>query len=377
MTSVKKSLFVTVAVMLWVGVCFATSGKGDHLKRGSAYYNGRSLEKAISEFRLALKDDPKSYKAYYMMGNSYYLLGEKEQALAAYTKVTRIKPDEAEVVAFVRRLTEEVGIIDIEHTLEAAIEVPQAPPDDVVSEHSGGDPSLPQLPPEPVAEEAAPAAPELPPELPRQEPRPGLPELPADDADDALPEIELPAESSGSDLEFPVLPPEQEEAPAESPAHAPEIGIEPPAVAPVESVAAPPPLPESGGEGMAERAGEAAEPSLSDLEQLLAEEEPVQSGAEGGTLGWTEREVIKKKDTKGNGLLDLGGDAGLPEVPSDLLSEDIELEAGDEIPATPMDAAVDAAPELPPDVPASSGDASPPPAEEEELDLESLLESLD
>ena len=65
----------------------ARAEKADHMIRANAYYNGRDFKKAVEEYKKAAKKDGDNYRAYYMMGNAYYLLGERKECLKAYERL--------------------------------------------------------------------------------------------------------------------------------------------------------------------------------------------------------------------------------------------------------------------------------------------------
>ena len=68
--------------------------------RGIAYRNLKNFDKAIEDYQKAINVDPKSYSAYYNLGNAYQDIGnvtrDKKQYLLAidsYSKAIELKPD--------------------------------------------------------------------------------------------------------------------------------------------------------------------------------------------------------------------------------------------------------------------------------------------
>ena len=343
-----KSTFIAVLALWTYVACLGAAG--DPLAKGNAYYNGRDFRGAIAQYKLAVAQNPHSYRAYYMMANSYYLLGEKERALDAYRNVVRIKPDEDEIQTFIKRLTEEIGLVEVEAGLAGGIDSPAPDASPIPDDPTAGV----------VSSEAAP-------------PPGGLPDLPPDGGGLSLPD--LPPESSGNEAALPDLPPE-EESPIVAPA-LPSVDAD---------VTAAPALPGEGGGG-APASGGGSEPGLMDLESMLL---PEDNGAEdatpdaGNSLGWQEKEVIKKSKEE-DAAPELMSEDGLPMLPEgetgqdggeDLALEELlgEIDGGGVPPPLPeTEPGEVSAPELPPELPPETPGAE----SDKELDIDELLDSLE
>ncbi len=374
MISEMRKLVIAI-LMLPAAVCaVASTGNIDHLKRGDAYYNGRSLGKAITEYKLVLRQEPESYRAYYMLANSYYLMGDRARALLAYKEVVRIRPDEEEIVAFVRKLIEQEGIIDAEATLDLEPE-PSPTPESVLGSAGEDSLALPELP----LDNGAAALPQELPEIPAGEEASvdeeiGVFELPLAEEraqDTALSEI-LAAENAGEVAAT--------ELPADDTSVLPLPGVSPAAVAVVEEDAGvvAPPLPEvEAGPVLPDDA--AGEPAMIDIDQLLADSEgpSPEPQTEPAGLGWQEHEVISSDNDTERESAALAIEDGLPDFADDLQGLPEELGDVEEFPAVTADEAQGSAPEA--EVPASDLSTAEQgvTAGEEELDLESLLDELD
>lgn len=61
-----------------------------HYNAGIMHYNKKQYEASVEEYRRALEVDPRNWRAWYNMGNSYAVLKQREEALAAYREALRI-----------------------------------------------------------------------------------------------------------------------------------------------------------------------------------------------------------------------------------------------------------------------------------------------
>ena len=64
----------------------------DYNAIGNLYWEQGEFEKAIAEYRKALKVEPKDYGAWSNIGIAYYMLGELKTALNAFKKAVDINP---------------------------------------------------------------------------------------------------------------------------------------------------------------------------------------------------------------------------------------------------------------------------------------------
>lgn len=80
------------------------AAKAAYLK-GSALEQARSYRAAFAEYSNALKADPTYIYAWKQIGNCYYYMGYKEQAVQAYRRYLAAVPGDASLKAFVGRLT--------------------------------------------------------------------------------------------------------------------------------------------------------------------------------------------------------------------------------------------------------------------------------
>jgi len=63
-----------------------------HYNAGVLLYNKKEYDASVDEYRRALQVDPRNWRAWYNMGNSYAVLKRRDEAVAAYREVLRINP---------------------------------------------------------------------------------------------------------------------------------------------------------------------------------------------------------------------------------------------------------------------------------------------
>jgi 4-amino-4-deoxy-L-arabinose transferase-like glycosyltransferase len=63
-----------------------------HYNAGVLLYGKKEYDASVDEYRRALEVDPRNWRAWYNMGNSYAMLKRRDDAVAAYREVLRIHP---------------------------------------------------------------------------------------------------------------------------------------------------------------------------------------------------------------------------------------------------------------------------------------------
>ena len=83
------------AIWVLIGACSAPSPYTSHYNRGLDAYDRGDLATAISEFTLAVEDDPQNYRAWFNLGVAHQDQDAWEPAERAYLRVLEIQPDNA------------------------------------------------------------------------------------------------------------------------------------------------------------------------------------------------------------------------------------------------------------------------------------------
>jgi len=84
---------VPLIVGLFASFAWCESAEYSHLQLGDQYLEQGKLVKAISEYKEAIKKNPKDATACHNLGLAYYHSGETKQAIKYYKKALRIDPD--------------------------------------------------------------------------------------------------------------------------------------------------------------------------------------------------------------------------------------------------------------------------------------------
>lgn len=98
-----RYFLIIIIFLLWATPLYAEDAKS-HYEKGATYLmnaafaghtidSARLLDKAIIEFKEAVRLNPKYVEAYYDLGLAYKTRGKDEQALASFKKAIEIKPD--------------------------------------------------------------------------------------------------------------------------------------------------------------------------------------------------------------------------------------------------------------------------------------------
>jgi tetratricopeptide (TPR) repeat protein len=64
-----------------------------HYNAGVLLYNRKEYEESVREYRKALEVDPRNWRAWYNMGNSYSVLKQRDAAVAAYREALKFNSD--------------------------------------------------------------------------------------------------------------------------------------------------------------------------------------------------------------------------------------------------------------------------------------------
>jgi tetratricopeptide (TPR) repeat protein len=83
------------AFLLLLASCGTYSPLDSHYNRGVEFYDDGQIAEAIREYRLAIQDDPKNYRARYNLAVAYHDQGKKDDAAMEYLEVLKLDPDNA------------------------------------------------------------------------------------------------------------------------------------------------------------------------------------------------------------------------------------------------------------------------------------------
>lgn len=101
----KRAAFLFVLI----AGCGSYSPLDSHYNRGVEYYDDGNLPEAIREYRLALEDDPKNYRARYNLAVCYHDQKKKDLAAAEYEGVLQLQPGNARALVSLASLRTEEG----------------------------------------------------------------------------------------------------------------------------------------------------------------------------------------------------------------------------------------------------------------------------
>jgi len=94
----KRNFIWKGEITLWEDVVRKTPKKAmGYNNLGVAYKKAELLDKALREYRKALKLQPDYPEAHYNLANIYNIKGHLQEAIDEYSKALRLKPDYAEV----------------------------------------------------------------------------------------------------------------------------------------------------------------------------------------------------------------------------------------------------------------------------------------
>src|SRR3712207_6061887 len=88
--------------LIWLLVLLAGCGgetvlRYNYIDSGNIHHEQGNYERAIAEFREAIRQEPDDYVAYYNRGNAYFELGDLDKALADYTKALELNPLDTDI----------------------------------------------------------------------------------------------------------------------------------------------------------------------------------------------------------------------------------------------------------------------------------------
>jgi tetratricopeptide (TPR) repeat protein len=110
----KRTISNFLKMLLLAGL-FILSGQeafsqtpGSMMTTANQLYAARDYSKAIQYYQAAIKSNPNDASAYQGLGNCYYALGQKSQALEAYDKSLTLNPANGSLAKFTDKLRLEV-----------------------------------------------------------------------------------------------------------------------------------------------------------------------------------------------------------------------------------------------------------------------------
>jgi len=86
-----------------------TANAAAYLNAGSQFYAAKDYAKAASYYKYATQLDPANADGFYRLGNAYYLLGQKPEALAAYQQAKNLNPNLTQVDPYIKYLQTQVS----------------------------------------------------------------------------------------------------------------------------------------------------------------------------------------------------------------------------------------------------------------------------
>ena len=98
---IALSFFLAVP-LIWPADLEETSAQ--IIIQGNQFYDGKDYAKAAEFYENAIKLDPNSAAAYQGLGNAYYRLGRKQEAIVVYEKSLLLNPRNVQLVSFVKSI---------------------------------------------------------------------------------------------------------------------------------------------------------------------------------------------------------------------------------------------------------------------------------
>lgn len=121
--AVELHMLILALLFFTVTGVYAGDVEEDALHQGITYYNKGMYDSAISEFGVAIKNNPGNGEAFYRRGLAYYKTGDCDLAVYNYNKAIQYHVKSAEVyynrgLAFSRKKEYEQAMLDFNKALE-------------------------------------------------------------------------------------------------------------------------------------------------------------------------------------------------------------------------------------------------------------------
>jgi len=105
----KKAILLIILVLLFSENVFSAATSDQYLAAGNTLYQQKDYQKAVLYYKAAVQVDPGNAIAFQRLGNTYYLLGQKSDALTAYQHALAINPNNPQLTNFVQALQAQLG----------------------------------------------------------------------------------------------------------------------------------------------------------------------------------------------------------------------------------------------------------------------------
>jgi tetratricopeptide (TPR) repeat protein len=102
-------IVLLTALMAPISVQAQGATAAQYLAAGQQMFGAKNYAQAAQYYNAATKLDPNNVAAYQGIGNCYYMLGQKSNALAYYQKALSLQPGNAQLAQFVQNLQAQVG----------------------------------------------------------------------------------------------------------------------------------------------------------------------------------------------------------------------------------------------------------------------------